>query len=97
MGFKTALVLAGGAYGTSIGFVLSQNFQKEIILVRSEDIYNEINSGENTTYLPGQKLPGSLKAARSWEEVESLTEGEIDLIVSGLPMSVGYHRHGIST
>lgn len=87
MGFKTALVLAGGAFGTSIGFVLAQNFQKVIVLVRSEDIYNEINRGENTTYLPGQKLPESLKAARSWEEVESLTEGEIDLIVSGLPMS----------
>lgn len=87
MGFKTALVLAGGAFGTSIGFVLAQNFKKVIILVRSEDIYNEINSGENNTYLPGQKLPASLKAARSWEEVKSLTEGEIDLIVSGLPMS----------
>src|SRR5690606_3525340 len=64
-----------------------QNFKKVIVLVRSEDIYNEINSGENNTYLPGQKLPASLKAARSWEEVASLTEGEIDLIVSGLPMS----------
>ena len=87
MKFKTALVLAGGAFGTSIGFVLSQNFQKVIVLVRSQDIYDEINRGENSTYLPGQKLPDTLKAALSWDEVRKLTEGELELIVSGLPMS----------
>lgn len=87
MKFKTALVLAGGAFGTSIAFVLSQNFQKVIVMVRSTDIYDEINRGENTTYLPGQKLPDTIKAALSWDEVKSLTEGDVDLIVSGLPMS----------
>lgn len=87
MKYNTALVLAGGAFGTSIGFVLTHNFKKVIIKVRSQDIYNEINSGENTTYLPGQKLPPQLKAALTWDEVRSLQTGEIDLIVSGLPMS----------
>ena len=87
MKFKTALVLAGGAFGTSIGFVLAENFEKVIILVRSKEIYDEINGGENTTYLPGQKLPSSLKAALSWDEVRSLQVGEIEIIVSGLPMS----------
>lgn len=87
MKFKTALVLAGGAFGTSIAFVLSQNFQKVIVMVRSKDIYDEINRGENTTYLPGQKLPDTIKAALDWDEVKSQTEGEVDLIVSGLPMS----------
>ena len=87
MKYKTALVLAGGAFGTSFGFVLTQNFQKVIIKVRSQDIYDEINSGENSTYLPGQKLPPQLKAALTWDEVNQLTEGEIELVVSGLPMS----------
>ncbi|MBA2403471.1 MAG: glycerol-3-phosphate dehydrogenase, partial [Bdellovibrionales bacterium] len=87
MKYKTALVLAGGAFGTSIGFVLTQKFQKVIIKVRSQDIYDEINRGENTTYLPGQKLPASLKAALTWDEVKAIQEGEIELIVSGLPMS----------
>ncbi len=87
MKFKTALILAGGAFGTSIGFVLAQNFDKVIILVRSRDIYDEINRGENSTYLPGQKLPPSMKAALDWDEVKKLTVGNIDLIVSGLPMS----------
>jgi glycerol-3-phosphate dehydrogenase (NAD(P)+) len=87
MKFKTALVLGGGAFGTAIGFVLTQNFDKVIILVRSQDIYDEIKRGENTTYLPGQKLPHTIMPALSWDEVKKLTEDEIQLIVSGLPMS----------
>lgn len=87
MKYKTALVLAGGAFGTSIGFVLTQNFDKVIIKVRSQEIYDEINRGENTTYLPGQKLPSSLKAALTWDEVRSLQVGEIQMVISGLPMS----------
>jgi glycerol-3-phosphate dehydrogenase (NAD(P)+) len=87
MKYQTALVLAGGAFGTSIGFVLAQNFKKVIIMVRSQEIYREINQGENKTYLPGQNLPSTIKAALTWEEVSSLTEGEVELIVSGLPMS----------
>jgi glycerol-3-phosphate dehydrogenase (NAD(P)+) len=87
MNYKTALVLAGGAFGTSIGFVLAQNFEKVIVLVRSQDICDEINRGENSTYLPGQKLPPTIKAVLSWDEVKNLTQGEIQLIVSGLPMS----------
>lgn len=87
MKYKTALVLGGGAFGTAIGFVLTQNFEKVIVLVRSQENYDEINRGENRTYLPGQKLPATICAAMSWDEVEKLTEGQIDLIVSGLPMS----------
>lgn len=87
MKYKTALVLAGGAFGTSVGFVLTQNFDKVIIKVRSQEIYDEINRGENTTYLPGQKLPPQLKAALTWDEVRKLQQGDIELVVSGLPMS----------
>lgn len=87
MKYKTALVLAGGAFGTSIGFVLTHNFQKVIIKVRSKEIYDEINDGENTTYLPGQKLPVTLRAALTWDEVRKLQDEEIELVVSGLPMS----------
>lgn len=87
MKFKTALVLAGGAFGTAIGFVLTQNFEKVIVMVRSKEIYDEINRGENSTYLPGQKLPPTICAAMSWDEVAKLTSGEIEMIVSGLPMS----------
>lgn len=87
MKFKTALVLAGGAFGTAIGFVLTQNFKKVIVMVRSQEICDEINRGENTTYLPGQKLPDTIQAVTSWEQIDQYKEGEIELIVSGLPMS----------
>lgn len=87
MKYKTAVVLAGGAFGTSLAFVLTQNFDKVIIKVRSQELYDEINRGENTTYLPGQKLPPTLKAALNWKEVEELKSGEVELIISGLPMS----------
>jgi glycerol-3-phosphate dehydrogenase (NAD(P)+) len=87
MKHDTALVLAGGAFGTSIAFVLAQNFRTVIIKVRSQEIFDEINRGENTTYLPGQKLPEGLRAALSWQEVEELRQGKIELIVSGLPMA----------
>jgi glycerol-3-phosphate dehydrogenase (NAD(P)+) len=87
MKFNTALVLGGGAFGTSIAFVLAQNFKQVIIKVRSLENLEQINLGENVTYLPGQNISPSIKAAMSWEEVESLKEGEVELVVSGLPMS----------
>lgn len=87
MKYKTALVLAGGAFGTAIGFVLTQNFDKVIVLVRSRDVYDAINSGQNEAYLPGQKLPEQMCAALTWDEVRAKASGDIELIVSGLPMS----------
>lgn len=87
MKFNTALVLGGGAFGTSIAFVLAQNFKKVIIKVRSPENQAEINRGENATYLPGQKISSSIKAALTWEEADALADGPVDIIVSGLPMS----------
>lgn len=87
MSYQTAVVLGGGAFGSAIAFVLAQNFSNVIVLVRSQNIYEEINAGHNPTYLPGHKLPPNIKAAKSWEEVDSLTKGKVEVIVSGLPMS----------
>jgi glycerol-3-phosphate dehydrogenase (NAD(P)+) len=86
MKHHTAVVLAGGAFGTSLAFVLAQNFKRVIILVRSVEIYAEINGGENSTYLPGKKLPSSIKAALTWDEVRDLTLDRVELLISGLPM-----------
>lgn len=87
MSYKTAVVLAGGAFGTSIAFVLAQNFQRVIVLVRSQSVYEEILRGENETYLKGHRLPENLRPALSWDEVRSQIIGEVEIIVSGLPMS----------
>lgn len=87
MNYQTAVVLGGGAFGSAIAFVLAQNFSQVIVLVRSQNIYDEINAGHNPTYLPGHKLSANIKAAMSWEEIDNLKQGRVEVIVSGLPMS----------
>lgn len=82
---QTAVVLGAGAFGTSIAFVLAQNFKRVVIKVRSQDIYDEIKRGENHTYLPGQKIPAEIVPALTWEELKSQTVGDVELVVSGLP------------
>lgn len=85
MKYKTALVIGGGAFGTSIGHVLAENFERVILKVRSQDLYECLQKGENSLYLPGQKLSQNMMPAMSFEEVEKLKVGEIELVVSGLP------------
>lgn len=84
---QTAIVLGAGAFGTSIAFVLAQNFEKVIIKVRSRDVYDEILKGENHTYLPGQKIPQCIVPAMTWQEVHKQTVGQVQVVVSGLPTS----------
>jgi glycerol-3-phosphate dehydrogenase (NAD(P)+) len=81
---KIALVIGAGAFGTAMAQVLSQNFEKVILKVRSQDIYDAIKAGENSIYLPGLKTASNIDAALTWEEVDSIP-GTIDLIVSALP------------
>ncbi|MBC7715018.1 MAG: NAD(P)-dependent glycerol-3-phosphate dehydrogenase [Rhizobacter sp.] len=81
---KVALVIGAGAFGTAMAQVISQNFEKVILKVRSQDIYDAIKDGENSIYLPGMKIAGNIDAALTWEEVDAIP-GNIDLIVSALP------------
>jgi glycerol-3-phosphate dehydrogenase (NAD(P)+) len=83
--YQTAIVLGAGAFGTSIAFVLAQNFQRVVIKVRSKDIYDEILKGENSTYLPGQPIPSEIVPALNWDELAQRIQGEVELVVSGLP------------
>ena len=81
-----ALVIGAGAFGTSIASVLSENFETVYLKVRSQDIYDSIKNGENSVYLPGQKLPGNLRPVLSWEELDELVKDEQpELLVNGLP------------
>lgn len=84
---QTAVVLGAGAFGTSIAFVLAQNFERVIIKVRSKDVYDEILRGENSTYLPGQKIPACIVPALTWQELHKQTAGQVQMVVSGLPTS----------
>ncbi len=87
MKHETAIVLGAGAFGTSIASVLACNFKQVILKVRSQDIYDAINSGENSVYLPGIKLPANIEAALSWQELEEKTKGKVEILISGLPTS----------
>lgn len=86
MKFDTAIVIGAGAFGTSIAYVLSENFKEVIIKVRSQDIYDSLKNGENSVYLPGLKLPKNIVPALTFDEIDALTcNSKIDLLVNGLP------------
>ena len=86
--YKTALVVGAGSFGTSIGNVLSDNFERVVFKVRSEDVYSAMKKGENSIYLPGLALAKNLVPALSWEEVDELIGNDLQLIVSGLPTAI---------
>jgi glycerol-3-phosphate dehydrogenase (NAD(P)+) len=89
MNYDTVVVLAAGAFGTSIGSVLAENFKKVIFLVRSQDVYDGLKNFENTVYLPGQKLPKNIVPVLDFDGLKvELKNSKLDLIVSGLPTSV---------
>lgn len=83
--YNTALVLGGGAFGTSIACVLSHKFERVLMLVRSKDVFESLLAGENSLYLNGMRLPTNIIPVMNWENVENKTAQKIDIIVSGLP------------
>ncbi|MDO9182255.1 MAG: NAD(P)H-dependent glycerol-3-phosphate dehydrogenase [Bacteriovorax sp.] len=82
---RIALVIGAGAFGTAMAQVLAVNFDKVILKVRSDDIYQAIKKGENSIYLPGLKIASNIEAALTWDEVDAYAENDIELIVSALP------------
>ena len=89
MSQEYALVISGGAFGTSIASVLACNFKKVFVKVRSEQRYQELSGGENKTYLPGQSLSERITPVLGWEDIPF---DKINIIVSGLPTKalIGY-------
>ena len=84
---KVALVAGAGAFGTSIASLLANNFDKVILKVRSQDVYESIKKGENSVYLPGQKFANNICGVLDWDELDQMGDIKIDLVVSGLPTS----------
>lgn len=83
---QVAIIFGAGAFGTSMASILAENFELVIIKVRSQDIYDSMLKGENSVYLPGQKLASNISPAISWEEVDEKTgDKRVDLILNGLP------------
>ncbi len=79
--FKCALVAGGGAFGTSLAKVLSANFEKVLVLVRSKDVYDALKGKENKIYLPGVKIPQNITPILDWPK-----DLKIDCFVNALPM-----------
>src|SRR5690606_34908733 len=84
---KTAgIVIGGGAFGTALASILAKSVDQVVIKVRSEDVYQAVNNGENSVYLPGLTLPKNISAAKDWDELDKNLDGhELKLIISGLP------------
>jgi glycerol-3-phosphate dehydrogenase (NAD(P)+) len=86
--YQAAIVFGAGAFGTSMASILAENFETVIVKVRSKDVYESIKNGENSVYLPGQKLASNIIPAMEWSEIDSILEGKsLELVMNGLPTS----------
>ena len=63
-----------------------ESFERVFILVRSQDVFDGINAGENGIYLPGKSLNKNVSAILNFHELSD-EQNNIQLIVSGLPTS----------
>jgi glycerol-3-phosphate dehydrogenase (NAD(P)+) len=81
--YQTALVIGAGSFGTSIASILSQNFEKVILKVRSDEVFEDLKKGENNQYLPGIKLPNNIEGIKDWDELKDISK--VEVVISGLP------------
>ncbi|AQQ53636.1 NAD(P)H-dependent glycerol-3-phosphate dehydrogenase [Planococcus lenghuensis] len=55
-------VFGAGSWGTALAYVLTLNGHDVLLWTHRADQADELNSGTNERYLPGFRLPGTLKA-----------------------------------
>ena len=95
--YQTALVFGAGAFGTALGTVLANNFEKVILFTNEKEAWNNIKTkNENTGYFPGKLLASNIDVALSWEEIEENKVGNVEIMVFGLPSTaiLGFlHEH----
>ena len=67
---KKILVIGGGSWGTALSRLLIENGHKVYLWEYDEEIRNIISeTGENSTFLPGIKLPEELNLVSDYCEV----------------------------
>ena len=49
--YHTALVIGGGAFGTSVANLISESFERVFILVRSQDVFDGIMLENESIFL----------------------------------------------
>lgn len=76
-----AAVLGGGSWGTTVACLIARNVPA-VIWARSAETVDEINARHtNERYLPGARLPQSLRATTSIEEAVR----DADVVIMGVP------------
>ncbi len=84
--YKSALIIGGGEFGTSIASVLANNFEEVILKVRDAALCFSINvNRENSKYLPGKRLSENVRAITEWTELTEEKREKIQLIIAALP------------
>ncbi|MFC4777547.1 NAD(P)H-dependent glycerol-3-phosphate dehydrogenase [Paenibacillus sp. GCM10023252] len=78
---RRAAVLVAGSWGTALSVVLANNNYEVSLWTRSEQQAADINeNGTNNKFLPGAKLPQSIRATTNMEE--ALRDAELVLFVA---------------
>jgi len=85
MPYQTALVIGGGAFGTSMASLLAANFKQVYIFDQRQEIAEAINRGENEQYFPGKKLPANLKAIMPGQLHQIQSFKKLELVILALP------------
>ncbi len=72
---ETIAVVGGGSFGTALAVLAAENGRDVIIYAREEEIVKSINEiHENSTFLPGLKLPENVRAEQ-FNELHNCTAG----------------------
>ncbi len=80
---KKACVIGSGSWGTALAIILSEHFEEVLILARSSDKIEEINTySTNSHYLPGTKLPENISASTAFSAL-----ADAALILAVVPTS----------
>lgn len=81
MNDNQAVILGTGAWGTTFAQILADAGKNVTMWGRSADVVEFINSGENSKYLPGIELPGSISATTELNEALETDPALVTLVV----------------
>ncbi len=69
---KKAVVLGAGSWGTALSMILSDHFEEVVLIGRSEELAEEINTAHtNHRYLPKIKLPNNIRCSTDFLECKA--------------------------
>ncbi|KAL9183919.1 hypothetical protein ACHAXT_004775 [Thalassiosira profunda] len=77
-----ALVVGDGAFAMAMATAMARRGSSVRVLCHTEKVRDEINSGENKTYLPGYKVHENIKGYTSIEEA---CEPDVQLVLLVIP------------